>query len=363
MPKYFLFEVFPEINRPAVKNPDVTFDLYVDSHADHRRVRAVWYNQRTRNEVRITRFGGASSALLDPDSTGVLTVFSFVPARHGPGKECHVWVCNSLPEEDAVLGTVGWIEPGMFRFAGDEEHPSLPGLFAPGCRDCRLSREDMPPEWLRGFPASAELIGKAIEMSRLDGFDADERLVRRRECEYELFQSVEEATAFPLVRQGFRSMEEFLAFAQTALQRRRVGSGRSLELHTRRIFAEEGLREKRDFVYGGESEDGKRPDFLFPSKACYDDPDYPADRLRMLAVKTTCRNRWRQVTMEANRVAKKHLLTLQEGRVRKRVCTDERSRGPTRRARGTDKPIPVERAPGADYAGELHRRPSASPTL
>jgi hypothetical protein len=33
----------------------------------------------------------------------------------------------------------------------------------------------------------------------------------------------------------------------------------------------------------------------------------------MLAVKTTCRDRWRQVLNEADRVATKHLLTLQEG--------------------------------------------------
>ena len=58
---------------------------------------------------------------------------------------------------------------------------------------------------------------------------------------------------------------------------------------------------------------GKRPDFLFPSAQCYQDPDYPAHQLRMLAVKTTCRDRWRQVTQEANRIAGKHLLTLQEG--------------------------------------------------
>jgi hypothetical protein len=33
----------------------------------------------------------------------------------------------------------------------------------------------------------------------------------------------------------------------------------------------------------------------------------------MLAVKTTCRDRWRQILNEADRVKTKHLLTLQEG--------------------------------------------------
>ena len=33
----------------------------------------------------------------------------------------------------------------------------------------------------------------------------------------------------------------------------------------------------------------------------------------MLAVKTTCKDRWRQILNEANRIPTKHLLTLQEG--------------------------------------------------
>jgi hypothetical protein len=33
----------------------------------------------------------------------------------------------------------------------------------------------------------------------------------------------------------------------------------------------------------------------------------------MLAVKTTCKDRWRQILTEADRISDKHLLTLQEG--------------------------------------------------
>ena len=33
----------------------------------------------------------------------------------------------------------------------------------------------------------------------------------------------------------------------------------------------------------------------------------------MLAVKTTCKDRWRQILTEADRIGTKHLLTLQEG--------------------------------------------------
>ena len=61
------------------------------------------------------------------------------------------------------------------------------------------------------------------------------------------------------------------------------------------------------------SEGDKKPDFLFPSAKAYGDPAFPKERLRMLAAKTTARDRWRQVLNEADRVPTKHLLTLQEG--------------------------------------------------
>jgi hypothetical protein len=76
---------------------------------------------------------------------------------------------------------------------------------------------------------------------------------------------------------------------------------------------EEGLVASSDFEYRPVIEGGKRPDFIFPSVAAYESPTYPARHLRMLAAKTTCRDRWRQVINEADRICPKHLLTLQEG--------------------------------------------------
>jgi hypothetical protein len=59
--------------------------------------------------------------------------------------------------------------------------------------------------------------------------------------------------------------------------------------------------------------DGTRPDIIIPGKAAYDNPRYPASRLVAVGVKTTCKDRWRQVLKEAPRVPSKHILTLQEG--------------------------------------------------
>ena len=58
---------------------------------------------------------------------------------------------------------------------------------------------------------------------------------------------------------------------------------------------------------------GNKPDFLFPGKAAYADPAFPADLLTMLAAKSVCKERWRQILPEADRVPRKHLVTIEPG--------------------------------------------------
>lgn len=57
----------------------------------------------------------------------------------------------------------------------------------------------------------------------------------------------------------------------------------------------------------------KKPDFVFPSATAYHDQHFPDFKLHMLASKTCCKDRWRQVITEADRIRPKHLFTLQEG--------------------------------------------------
>jgi hypothetical protein len=171
----------------------------------------------------------------------------------------------------------------------------------------------MPPGWLTTFPSGLEIVRKAVERRPLPGIRPDIRLVQRRNCEFEIFLSVEDAIERPRIARGFAGVDEFVAHAQSVLQRRKSRSGRSLELQTREIFIEEGLIEGTTFSHQPESESGKKPDFLFPSEGAYKDPNFSPAHLRLLATKTTCKDRWRQVINEADRIAVKHLLTLQEG--------------------------------------------------
>lgn len=61
------------------------------------------------------------------------------------------------------------------------------------------------------------------------------------------------------------------------------------------------------------TENNNKPDFLFPNGECYHNIVFPTDGLTMLGVKTSCKDRWRQVLNEAERIKDKHLFTLQPG--------------------------------------------------
>lgn len=319
IPRDFLFRIFPELAREEIKNPDVWFDLYVDSHADRRRVRAIWYNNKFhgnpkggRNEARVTGFGGSASALLDPESTGALTIMAFRRAHEPGNAECHVWVCRHEAEEDLVEDRVGPVEPGKWLIWPAPENGPFPPIASPRT-SCWLTDTEIPTAWRTKFPSGADIIRKATELRDDRNLGPDQRLLRRRECEFEIFRSVEQAIELPFITAGFTEVDGFIARAQTILQRRKARSGHSLELHARAIFLEEGLVDGLNFAHQPESDPGKKPDFLFPSVAAYRDPSFPSERLRMLAVKTTCRDRWRQILNEADRIPAKHLLTLQEG--------------------------------------------------
>ena len=143
--------------------------------------------------------------------------------------------------------------------------------------NCWLAPAEMPPDWLRALSLGRGNHPQDCRASRRYALNPDKRLLRRRECEFEIFRSVEEAVELPVIKAGFSSIEEFMARAQTILQRRKSRSGRSLELHARALFVEEGLKEGTHFVHQPpESDPGKRgPDFLFPSPAAYADPHFP----------------------------------------------------------------------------------------
>jgi hypothetical protein len=315
-PKNVIFRLFTSL-KPSHLNPRVTFPAIISSHSVEATPQAIWYNNKiheatgTRNECRLTNWGGKKSPILDPDATGSICVFAFYqPTDAADSEVCYVWLCSSVEEEDAVEDRIGPVEPGATLFyntSGGIQHPME---FGERDSPCALAADDVPHEWRFEFPDGLTIVNAAVErLPTAKRQPPDLRLLRRRDCEYAIFRSVEEVVAMPRIREGFATVDIFIDFANSVTNRRKTRAGKSLEYHAKQIFNEEALEHSHNEI----SEGAKRPDFLFPSVEDYRNAQFPAEKLRMLAAKTTCKDRWRQILNEANRVAAKHLLTLQEG--------------------------------------------------
>jgi hypothetical protein len=297
--------VAPELAE-AVLNPRRRLRFTLRSHGQPSEPNLIYYNSRTirrqangRNEFRVTGFGGRRSALQDPDSTGSILVTAWDRSN-----AVEAWLTRDLDEEEIVEGVLGPIDPGtqVTRTMSVEGRPEVSVSTK---EECTPDIADLPSEWSGLFPAGRDLTAEAIRRRPGTGQDADGRLVDRYRCEFGLFKVVEAAHTLPLITGGFPTVEGFLAVAQAVANRRKARAGRSLELHLSRVFDEEQI----DYAVGATTEDNRRPDFLFPSSAAY----HSGSAVLMLGVKTSVKERWRQVLDEAARIPEKHLFTLSEG--------------------------------------------------
>lgn len=142
--------------------------------------------------------------------------------------------------------------------------------------------------------------------------DPDAALLAWMEQEEALFRHMERLIVSERLTQGFEQNKEadvdgFLKFSLSVQNRRKSRAGYAFGHHVEAILKAHDVRYKREAT----TEKRNAADFLFPGESEYEDPGYPDTQLRMLAVKTTCKDRWRQVLAEADRISPKHLLTLE----------------------------------------------------
>lgn len=295
----------PTVRWTDKKNPDRMWDYWLVSHDQHGDVRLIYYNWGGRNECRITRFGGRDSPLQNPENTSRILIMAF----RDDGK-LQAWVARDDDEEDIIQGRVGPIVPGIAlhrRLVNGQLR--LDELLPPSKDTCDIAIADLPLGWALEFPAPIQLTAEAVRRVGGEKLDPDTRLMRRYECEFRLFRVVEEAHVLPMVSAGFPQVDDFLNVAMNVLNRRKSRAGRALELHLAAVFAEEGVICQAQAM----TEVGSVVDFLFPSLARYQDAEPGDPSVRMLAVKTTLKDRWRQVLAEGRKVRPKHLFTLDEG--------------------------------------------------
>jgi hypothetical protein len=137
----------------------------------------------------------------------------------------------------------------------------------------------------------------------------DDALTKWLEAEYQLFKTIENDRYNERIKKPFSTVEELVEFANTILNRRKSRAGKSLEHHLAEIFTTFQI----SFSSQGITEGNNKPDFIFPNIDAYHSQSFNTEKLTFLASKTTCKDRWRQVLNEADRIKEKHLFTLQQG--------------------------------------------------
>jgi hypothetical protein len=142
--------------------------------------------------------------------------------------------------------------------------------------------------------------------------EPDKTLIAWLEREEMLFKTLEKHIVSKKLEQGFGEnridVDDFISFSLSVQNRRKSRAGFAFENHLESIFKFQEI----SFSKGAKTERKNKPDFLFPSIKNYHDPDFPVELLTMLGVKTTAKDRWRQVLSEAERItSQKHLITLE----------------------------------------------------
>ncbi len=261
-----------------------------------------WYGTGTRSEYRITRFG-RDFPFRTRDGVGNLLIL--IPESMD---RFFMFVLDNDADIDEIQAALGiQLVKGWASY--DREVPQL----WEGEDECIERRFRRFSESLTDFPPTLAFSTEAREalvecVRNFMSSPSDNQLLDCVDAEYRLFRTVERKVCGPAIIRLFESVDDFLQTAQSILQRRKARAGRSLEHHVEYL-----LRAAEIPFVPHPNVDGTIPDILIPGRAEYLDPAFPLERLFVLGIKTTCKDRWRQVTKEAPRIERKHLLTIQQG--------------------------------------------------
>ncbi len=262
-----------------------------------------YYGQRTRNEYRITRFGRNFPFLQDENVGDLLIIAKFTEEDYAgyvlsSDEDIDEFFAyfNLAPDEtNQLIDIDGSVKPDekiaqlLQSFVAQFNNFPETRQMAQGARDCYNNAYGIAENALRKKP--------------------DEVLLNWVDTEYRLFKCMEEKVYADVISKPFDSIDAFVQIANEVLNRRKSRAGKSLEHHLADIFTHNELVFEEQAI----TEDNKKPDFLFPNGECYHNMQFPADDLIVLGAKTTCKDRWRQVLTEADRVDVKYLFTLQQG--------------------------------------------------
>ena len=260
-----------------------------------------WYGTGTRSEFRLTSFQRNFPWLHESfvGSLLVLVPFSL--------EQFTAHILETDEEIDTLRAALG-VEMlgGWGVYSGGKARPETED-------EClnRVFNKTIQP--LDDFPSGSWMAERAREAVDECGgtkksIGADDKLLKWISAEYQLFRTLERKVSLPSIQQPFKTVDDFLNVAATVMNRRKSRAGHSLEHHVEQLLKSSGLPFDRQPRIDGKV----RPDLLIPGKTAYENAKFPTEKLIIAGLKTTCKDRWRQVLNEGKRIPEKHLVTLQE---------------------------------------------------
>ncbi len=265
--------------------------------------RFIYYGQGTRNEYRITRFG-KGFPFFGEDNVGDLLIIAKQSEDYYYG-----FVLQTDEDIDDFFAFFNLSSEMTNQLIDTSQAKTPDKLLETNIQKLVSKYTDFP-----GTTEMAKLAREIYNGAHLITDDdicnaPDQQLLRWIDTEYTLFRNFEEKIYAPIYSTPFPNCQELVKFSNIILNRRKSRAGKSLEHHLSTIFTAAKLEYEEQAV----TEDNKKPDFLFPGGEAYHNLLFPTDKLVFLGAKTTCKDRWRQVLNEANRIETKYLFTLQQG--------------------------------------------------
>ncbi len=266
--------------------------------------RFIYYGVGTRNEYRLTRFG-RGFPFLEENNIGDLLVIA--------KKEDKYYEAFVLSSDDDIEEFFN-----AFGISSTETNQILPKSTVLTAEEKLLVlfnqfigklTVDFPPTielatGARNIFFEAFKLPKDVVLSK-----PDSEILNWIATEFDLFKAIENDRYGEIIRNPFPTVDELIKTANTILNRRKSRAGKSLEHHLSEVFNIWELSYTSQAI----TEQNKKPDFIFPNIDTYFSEPVGSNKLVFLGAKTTCKDRWRQVVGEADRIPQKHLFTLQQG--------------------------------------------------
>jgi hypothetical protein len=300
-------------DRPGVKGEQINRFIEIKWQDDFiTQSRFIYYGRKTRNEYRLTRFG-RGFPFLQENNIGDYVLILRLSKN---GYKAYVFQTDEDIEDFTSAVGISVTETNTLLQPSKPE-PERPSL--------ALLIENAAAETKGIMPSGSWIASKAFEINiaamtikaNMAIDSPDFFLLNLIKTEYELFQAIERLRYGPTIQAGFLSVDAFISVAHSILNSRKSRAGHSLENHLATIFDANALEYEQQVV----TEGNKTADFIFPSGEAYHNSSFLVENLFFMAAKTTCKDRWRQVLNEANRLDTTYLMTLQQG-ISKNQCQE-----------------------------------------